>query len=102
MAAGQRNLSFSEKHHLFSDKNKKYTPLYQKTFDKYGVSLNDSKNIVPVDGHRGRHSNTYHQMMLFAINMLDGVADGNCDIFTNGLDELGVYIQQNWWMPYIK
>lgn len=102
MASGQRNLSHSEKHHLFSDKNKKYSPTYQKIFDKYGISLNDSKNIVQVEGHSGRHSNTYHHIMIFAINMLDSVANGNYEIFSNGLDDLGKYIQQNWWVPYIK
>ena len=102
MASGQRNLSHSEKNHLFSDKNIKYSPTYQEIFDIYGISLNDSKYIVQVEGHSGRHSNTYHHIMIFAINMLDSVANGNYEIFSNGLDDLGKYIQQNWWVPYIK
>lgn len=102
MASGHRDLSHSENHHLLSDKNKEYSPSFQAILAEYGFRLQDSFNIVELTGHRGRHTDMYHQLMLFAINMLDGVANGNHEIFRNGLEDLGEYIQQNWWVPYIK
>jgi len=48
-----------------SDKNGgPWSPLFQKVFDKAGMSLNDPANIVNVKGHKGPHPQEYHQRIL--------------------------------------
>ncbi|MCP3142614.1 AHH domain-containing protein [Pyxidicoccus xibeiensis] len=48
-----------------SDKNGgPWSPLFQKVFDKAGMSLNDPANIINVKGHKGPHPQEYHQRIL--------------------------------------
>ncbi|RKH56771.1 AHH domain-containing protein [Corallococcus llansteffanensis] len=58
-------------HHIATDKwwdsDKRggpWSPLFQKVFDKAGMSLNDPANIVNVKAHKGPHPQEYHQRIL--------------------------------------
>ena len=61
---------------------------------KYGtVNLNDSRNIVNIPSHKGRHTNAYHDMVRKvtqnAINKYDDVNG-----FYNEIIKLGNLIEQ--------
>ncbi|QAT87620.1 putative lipoprotein [Corallococcus coralloides] len=55
-------------HHICTDKNEvseqsggPWTPLFEPFFEQAGMSLNDSANLVRINGHRGPHPAEYHQ-----------------------------------------
>jgi len=61
----------SPDHHIATNKWWKSTneegpwsPKFQRIFDKAGMSLDDSANIVPVKGHEGPHPKEYHRRVL--------------------------------------
>lgn len=58
----------AEIHHIFTDKNKTYTP---KGLDAIGAKnkkvLQGWFNLLKLPGHRGRHSNEYHEAVLSAL-----------------------------------
>ncbi|HEY2854064.1 MAG TPA: RHS repeat-associated core domain-containing protein, partial [Gemmatimonadaceae bacterium] len=56
-----------QNHHIATDKNGYWTPIFQKMFDKAGMSLQDPANIVPVEGHIGPHSDVYHMTVQGAL-----------------------------------
>ena len=102
MAMGQRNMSLTEKHHMFSNKNKTYTPQYKEIADRYDYSLNSKDNVIALPGHRGRHTNSYHEFMLMSITELDAIADGNPALFLEGIGVIADFLKANWWLPYAK
>lgn len=102
MALGQRNTLRTENHHLYSNKNKTYTPRYQAVMNRYGVLLSDSENIVPLRGHSGRHTNAYHEFMLNALYYIDNMAGGNVRIFKEGLGIMRDFLVNNPGLPYAK
>ena len=102
MAMGKRNLPSLEKHHLFSNKNRKYTPQYEEIVKRYDMSLNSVDNIVVLEGHKGRHTNAYHEYMLDMLTELDSIADGRIELFYEGFDILKEFILDNPWLPYAK
>ena len=102
MALGKSNISHIEKHHLFSNKNKIYTPQYQEVFDRYNILLTDSDNIVSLNGHSGRHTNVYHVFMLSTLHTMDHMAGGNVSLFREGLKILQDFHIQNPGLPYVK
>ncbi|MBN8232771.1 AHH domain-containing protein [Corallococcus macrosporus] len=58
----------SQKHHLATLRNSvstqrggPWTPRFQRIFKKAGMELKDPENVVEVPGHRGPHSQRYHQ-----------------------------------------
>ena len=77
MAMGNKNITHTERHHVLSDKNTTYTPQYKEITDRYNYSLDHESNLVSLSGHRGRHTNVYHEFMLFALNEIDAIAMGD-------------------------
>ncbi|TQF17189.1 hypothetical protein FJV41_04465 [Myxococcus llanfairpwllgwyngyllgogerychwyrndrobwllllantysiliogogogochensis] len=60
--------SRSERHHIATNKNDvsaarggPWTPIFRKLFARAGMKLKDSENIVEVAGHKGPHSQGYHE-----------------------------------------
>lgn len=102
MAMGQRNAFRTENHHLFSNKNKTYTPQYQAIMKRYEMSLTAPENIVPLKGHSGRHTNVYHKFMLNALYSIDNTAGGNVELFKQGLNIMQNFIITNPGLPYAK
>lgn len=105
MAMGQRNISHTEKHHLISDKmsdKNKYKPQYQEITDRYNYALDHESNLVTLEGHRGRHTNAYHDFMIFAITELDTIAAGDPSVFIEGMKVIGIFILDNSWIPYAR
>jgi RHS repeat-associated protein len=105
MAMGQRNMSHTEKHHLISDKlndNNKYKPQYQEIIDRNNYSLDHESNLVTLEGHRGRHTNAYHDFMIFAITELDTIAAGDPSVFIEGMKKIGGFVLEHSWIPYAR
>ncbi|MFY0524530.1 AHH domain-containing protein [Archangium gephyra] len=57
-----------EWHHLATVGNRKssarggpWTPRFEELFEQVGMSLNDSANLIHIQGHEGPHSEQYHQ-----------------------------------------
>ncbi len=67
----------TENHHVASNKNKKYTPLFEQIANKFDLDLNKDWNIIEdMSNHHGRHKNKYHefvlsQMRIFADEAID-------------------------------
>ena|GEM_PF-1635723 len=72
-------------HHFLSNKNSKYTPQFETITKKYKLNLDDdwNKALMP---HSGRHPNAYHEYMLDNLKTIDGIANGNVDIFLEEFD----------------
>ena len=58
----------AEEHHLATDKNSvstarggPWTPRFKRIFKKAGMELEDTENIVSVEGHKGPHPQRYHE-----------------------------------------
>ena len=101
-ASGQRDLTRTENHHIISDKHSTKTIEYKEIVDRYNYSLDHNSNIVPLQGHRGRHTNAYHDFVAIAVTELDTIAAGSIDAFIQGMEILGKFIQENWWLPYAQ
>ena len=102
MAMGNRNLTHTEQHHLLSDKHKTYTSQYTEVTDRYNYSLDHSSNIVPLEGHKGRHTKAYHDFMVFGLHTLDAIAANNQAIFIEGMYIIGQFVQEHSWLPYAR
>ena len=102
MASGQRDLSHIENHHIITNKHETEPIGYQEIADRYNYSLDHASNIVPLPGHRGRHTNAYHDFISIAVMELNLIADGNTDVFIQGMKILGEFLIQNWWLPYAQ
>ncbi|WP_141325551.1 AHH domain-containing protein [Myxococcus sp. AB025B] len=60
----------TQRHHIATDKNSistvrggPWTPEFRRLFRKAGMELKDPENIVEVRGHKGPHSQEYHQLV---------------------------------------
>lgn len=102
MPLGRINMAMTENHHILTNKNKTYTPRITEITDKYGMSLNGKENIVPLPGHKGRHTNAYHEAMLLSLEQLDAYANGDIAIFMEGMGEMGKFLLEYYWLPYGK
>ena len=102
MASGQRDTTHIEKHHLISNKNSTKTIECKEIIERYNYSLDHISNIVDLRGHRGRHTNAYHEYITYVIKELDVIAEGSIDVFIDGMKMLGEFIQKNWWLPYAR
>lgn len=102
MAVGKRNLPSIEKHHLLTNKNRNYSPLYEEVVNRYEMDLNDPVNIIEVPGHKGRHPNSYHNFMLDSIRELDSLANGNTELFNEGFEIIREFFSDNMWLLYAK
>ena len=102
MATGQRNMSVSEKHHIFSDKSKVYTPQFKEIADRYDMALNSEENRVSLPGHHGRHTTAYHEFMLCTIISLDYLSAGSKALFYKGMEIIAEFIANNPVLQYSK
>ena len=102
MAMGNKNPMYTEYHHIFSNKNKTYSPQYQEILDRYNMSLDSQENIVELGGHRGRHTNVYHDFMLNALIGADQIAQGNLDEFYIGFMIIVDFLLTHQGLPYAK
>ncbi|WP_338864691.1 AHH domain-containing protein [Myxococcus stipitatus] len=62
-------------HHICTDKNLvsdtnggPWTPLFERIFERAGMRLSDSANLVRIRGHQGPHPREYHEMVYARIN----------------------------------
>lgn len=68
----------------------------------YGLSLDDPWNVIPLENHKGRHTNVYHEYVLGALHSIDQIAKGNQAEFLYGFSILVDIIQSNSWLPYAR
>ena len=68
--AGTEKVEDCRWHHIATDKNEEsdarggpWTPIFQRIFDRAGLSLNDAANMVCVIGHKGPHPREYHELV---------------------------------------
>ena len=66
-ASGQRDLTHVEDHHLIPYKHSTKTSEYKEIADRYNYSLDHKSNHLQLQGHRGRHTNAYHDFITVAI-----------------------------------
>lgn len=61
--------------HIATDKAIKtgYTAILRRIFERAGLSLRNSENLMALAGHRGRHSAEYH---LWVIARLENAMEG--------------------------
>lgn len=102
MANGHNPFTGSERHHIFSNKNKTFTPQYKEIADRYNYSLSQQENIIELEGHHGRHSNAYHKYMLQSLKALDIYAAGDSAEFLRGVAAIADLIIEKPWIPYAK
>jgi hypothetical protein len=102
MAIGRNSFTRSERHHIFSDKNKTYTPQYKEIADRYNFSLSQKENIIELISHKGRHTNAYHSFMLESLKALDTYAAGDSAEFLRGIAAIAELIVEKPWIPYTK
>ena len=102
MATGQKAFANSERHHIYSDKNQKYTPQYKEITDRYNFSLSQQENIIELENHKGRHTNAYHNFMLVSLNALDKYAGGDRTRFLEGILVIAEFLNENKWLPYAR
>ena len=95
------NTCKTEKHHFLSNKSKKYTPQFKEITDQYGLNLNKDWNIRPLKGHRGRHTNAYHDYMLDELKKIHAVAQGDKGKFLNEFNKVINKVMDNPSMAYM-
>ena len=81
-------------HHFATNKNKTYTPQFEKIANKYGLDLDDAwnKEYMP---HQGRHPNEYHEYVLDNMIEFDRIAQGDKNIFLKLYEKMKVHITDN-------
>ena len=102
MARGYRSSGPYEYHHIFSNKNKTYTPQYEAIVRRYDMSLDDTENIVYLQGHHGRHTIKYHELMLVTLQELDTIANGDISKFQEGFMLIVAFVKEFPWLPYAR
>lgn len=67
-------------HHYATNKSKKYTAEFERIVQRYNLDLDGmwNKELLP---RQGRHPNAYHEFVKDKLNFIDGVANGNQEIF---------------------
>ncbi|MFP2902053.1 AHH domain-containing protein [Corallococcus sp. 4LFB] len=82
-------------HHICTDKNEvselsggPWTPVFEPFFEQAGMSLNDTANLVRINGHRGPHPAEYHQAVLNRISKAMGKCRGVAQCRTALMDVL--------------
>ena len=70
--------------------------------DRYDMALNSEENLVSLPGHKGRHTNVYHEFMLCTLISLDYLAAGSKELFYEGMKIIGDFILDNIGLPYAK
>ena len=70
--------------------------------EKYDFSIKGSKHIIPLNNHRGRHTEGYHYFITVALYAVDEYAQGDQSAFDEAFRYLAAYITKNPWLPYAK
>ena len=70
--------------------------------DRYDMAFDNQLNTVDLKGHRGRHTNAYHEFMLCTLISLDYMAAGSKELFYEGMKIIGDFILDNIGLPYAK
>ena len=81
-------------HHFATNKNKKYTPLFNEIVSRYGLDLDGDWNMERMK-HRGKHPHRYHDYILFKIKKCDMTAGGDADIFIREFEQVKKKIMDN-------
>ena len=66
------------------------------------MSLNSRENIIELQGHHGRHTNAYHELMLDSLAEVDSIAAGNVEVFYEGIMIIVDFIRENPWITYAR
>jgi hypothetical protein len=64
-------------HHIASDKDKLFTPLFEKLFNRAGLDLQTPWNQMRLQGHVGPHGKFYNQYVLDRLLSAVGTRTGN-------------------------
>jgi len=56
-----------ETHHVATVESQFYTPLFEELFEGAGLSMEDARNKVSIEGHEGPHGSDYNQPILDAL-----------------------------------
>lgn len=82
----------TEKHHIASDKDPKYTPQFKELFENADMTLQDKLNVISIENHYGPHGPTYHKAILNrltdAVKGLTAHTQAYKDALQNALREL--------------
>ena len=81
-------------HHFATNKNKKYSPLFNEIVSRYGLDLDGDWNMERMK-QRGKHPNRYHDHILFKIKKCDMTASGDVDIFIREFEQVKKKIMDN-------
>ena len=66
------------------------------------MTLDAKENIIPLSGHRGRHTNAYHDTMLYLLQEIDLYANGDVGKFKVAFALLRQTVRDNPWMAYMR
>lgn len=88
------NTKSEQLHHFATNKNKTYTPQFEKIAEKYGLDLDDfwNKEYMP---HQGRHPNEYHDYVLERMIQYDKIAQGDKGVFLNLYEQMKKEVTNN-------
>ncbi len=81
-------------HHFATNKNKTYTPQFEKIANKYGLDLDDARNKEYMH-HQGRHPKEYHDYVLDSMTEFDKIAQGDKNVFLKLYDNMKNNIMEN-------
>lgn len=98
-----------QNHHFATDKNKTYTPLFEKIVSKFGLKLNADWNIRSLP-HQGRHPNMYHKWVLREMRKIENIPNIDQEAFkiqfeiriiNKVMDNPEILYKQYWKLKYI-
>jgi len=92
----------SQTHHIIPYSNKTYTPQYNEILKPFGLDLNGSWNKIELEGHRGRHTNAYHELVLEKVTGYANQAGNDTSTFLKLFQEFRNELTRNPRLPYQK
>ena len=84
-----------QRHHMLSNKNKRFTPQFEYYTNQYGLKLSQRWNVRTMYNHLGRHTNAYHEFMLQKLESIDAAAAGDVNKFLALFGELADYVESH-------
>ncbi|MCR4316174.1 MAG: AHH domain-containing protein, partial [Planctomycetes bacterium] len=85
----------TQQHHIASNKGKYWGPKFADLFKKFGIDINDPRNIMELPSHSGRHTDAYHRTVYGELNAATSKED-----FLSRLAGLRSELESNPRMPY--
>ena len=73
-------------HHILTNINKRWTPLFDDLLKNYGIKLDDAWNQINIP-HSGRHANEYHEWVYQQLQVIDSLAGGDKEKFLELFEE---------------